>query len=73
MKGCHKTIVALYSLPNQLVRRPVAQRWHAGLAVWGSIPAGGEYLFNRKRSPIAHSLSLSPFHRPDMTKNRLKT
>ena len=54
---------------------PVAQwvkRWPTDLAVVSSSPARGEDLFNRKRSSIAHSLSLSSAHRPDMTEILLK-
>ena len=54
---------------------PVAQwvkRWPTDLAVVSSSPARGEDLFNRKRGSIAHSLSLSSDHRPDMTEILLK-
>ena len=54
---------------------PVAQwvkRWPTDLAVVSSSPARGEDLFNRKRGSIAHSLSLSSAHRPDMTEILLK-
>ena len=37
------------------------------LAFPGSIPASRRNLPNRKRSSIAHSLSLLPAQRPDMT------
>ena len=62
---------------------PVAQwvkRWPTDLAVPSSIPTRGEKktkerkknLLNRKRGSIAHSLSLSTSHRPDMTEILLK-
>ena len=54
---------------------PVAQwvkRWPTDLAVVISSPAKGEDLFNCKRSFVAHSLSLSSAHRPDMTEILLK-
>ena len=54
---------------------PVAQwvkRWPTDLAVVSSSPAWGEDLFSRKRVSIAHSLSLSSAHRPDMTEILLK-
>ena len=41
--------------------------WPTDLAVMGSIPAWGEDLFYRKRGSIAHSLSLSSTHHPDIT------
>ena len=53
-----------------IARSPVTQwvkRWPTDLVVPGSIPALGGDLFNRKRDSIAHSLSLSSVHRPDMT------
>ena len=43
---------------------------HIYLASPGSSLAGGGNLSNRKRGSIAHSLSLSPYRRPDMTKIR---
>ena len=52
---------------------PVAQwvkRWPTDLAVPSSIPTRG--LLNRKWGSIAHSLSLSTSHRPDMTEILLK-
>ena len=52
---------------------PVAQwikRWPTDLAVPGSIPTRG--FLDRKRGSIAHSLSLSSAHRPDMTEIPLK-
>ena len=39
----------------------------------GFDPRLGENLFKRKLGSIAHSLSLSRFHRPDMTEILLKT
>ena len=54
---------------------PVAQwvkRWPTDLAVVSSSPARGEDLFSCKRGSIAHSLSLSSAHRPDMTEILLK-
>ena len=42
------------------------KRWPTDLALSGSNPAEGN-IFNRKRCSIAHSLSLSNSHRPDMT------
>ena len=56
-------------------RAPAAQwvkRWPTDLAVPSSSPARGEDLFDHKRGSIAHSLSLSPTHRPDMTEILLK-
>ena len=57
-----------------LVGAPVAQwvkRWPTDLAdrVRSSLEGN---LLNRKRSSIAHSLSLSSKHRPDMTEILLK-
>ena len=43
------------------------KHWPADLAVTEASPALGGYLFNPKQGPIAHSLSLSPTHHPDMT------
>ena len=54
---------------------PIAQwvkRWPTDLAVPGSVLPKAEIFYNRKRSSIAHSLSLSSVHRPDMTKTLLK-
>ena len=54
---------------------PVVQwvkRWPTDLAVVSSSTARFEDLFNRKRGSIAHSLSLSSAHRPDMTEILLK-
>ena len=48
------------------------KRWPTDLVVVSSSPARGEDLFNRKRGSIAHSLSLSSAHRPDMTEILLK-
>ena len=48
------------------------KRWYTDLAGLGSIPAWDRNLSKRKRSSIAHSLSLSSNHRPDMTKILLK-
>ena len=47
------------------------KRWTTDLAVPSSIPTRGE-IFNRKPGSIAHSLSLSTSHRPDMTEILLK-
>ena len=58
-----------------LAGAPVAQwvkRWPTDLAVVSYSPARGEDLFNRKQGSIAHSLSLSSAHRPDMTEILLK-
>ena len=55
-------------------RSPVAQwveRWPADLAVLRSIP-GAANILNRNRGSIAHNISLSPFHLPDMTDITLK-
>ena len=43
------------------------KRWPTDLAVVSSSPARDEDLFNCERAPIAHSLSLSSAHHPDMT------
>ena len=54
---------------------PVAQKvkhWPAALAVLGLRPAGGENLFNQELGFIAHSLSFSSSHQPDMTEVLLK-
>ena len=50
---------------------PVAQ-WPTDLAVPVPIPASGGNVFSRKRGCIAHSLSLSSVHRPDLTETLLK-
>ena len=58
-----------------IIHSPVAQwfkRWPTDLEVTGSSPARCGNLSNRKRGSIAHSLSLSPNHRPDMTEILLK-
>ena len=57
------------------VAAPVAQwvkRWPTDVAVPGSIPALSVNLSNRKRGSIAHSFSLSSYHRPDITVILLK-
>ena len=54
---------------------PVAQQvkqWPADLVVPGLRPTQGGNLFNCKWGFIAHSLSLSPTHHPDMTEILLK-
>ena len=54
---------------------PVAQyveRWHTNLAVPSSSIAGGGDFYSCKRGSIAHSLSLSPVYRSDMTEILLK-
>ena len=54
----------------QYLLAPVGQwdkRWPANLAVADSIPG-----FNSKRGFIAHSLSLSPSHRPDTVEKERK-
>ena len=54
---------------------PVAQKvkhWPAALAVLGLRPAGGENLFNQDLGFIAHSLSFSSSHHPNMTEVLLK-
>ena len=48
------------------------KRWPPDLAFPGSLSAGGGILFKRKRGAIAHSLSLSLTHRPDMVEIQLK-
>ena len=48
------------------------KRWPTDLAVMSSLPARGEIFSNRKRGSIAHSLSLSTCHPPDMTEILLK-
>ena len=49
------------------------KRWPADLSVPGLSPASGLDFFNRKRDSVAHGLSLSLTHRPDMTKILLKS
>ena len=46
--------------------------WPADLVVQGSIPTLGENLLKSKLVYIAHSLSLSSTHRPDMIETQLK-
>ena len=56
-------------------KSPVAQwvkPWPADLVVVGSSPAGGGDLFNCNRGSIAHSLSISSTHHPDLTEILLK-
>ena len=60
----------LLLLIKNTVAAPVAQWvtcWPADLAVLSLSPTGGGNLFNRKWGSMAHSLSLSPTHCPDMT------
>ena len=63
------------TFPTITSNSPVAryvERSPAGLAVRGSRPAGCRNLFSRKRGFIAHNLSLSSIHNPDMTETLLK-
>ena len=63
-----KSTTAATLLSAAVYKRSVAQevrRWPIDLAVPGSRPACD--LFNCKRGSIAHSHSLLPDHRPDMT------
>ena len=55
---------------------PVVQwvkRWLTDLAVPSSIPARGEFFFNRERSSTTNTFSLSTSNRPDMTEILLKS
>ena len=66
-----KTLGRVLAFPGAPVAQWV-QRWPTDLAVVSSSLARGEDLFNRKRGSIAHSISLSSVHRPDMPKILLK-
>ena len=71
VKGSHSAIftLALGGLVAQWIRH-----WPVDLAVLGlsSPPPSGENLFNHKQGFIAHSLSLSSTHHPDITKVLMK-
>ena len=65
-----------FSIVNGTPIAMSVKRWTAAaaadLTVSSLSPALGGDLFNRKHDSIAHSLSLSPTHRSDMTEILLK-
>ena len=68
--GPDQTVMFAPTYVSQYIRALVGQRvkrWPSDIAVSVSSTARGGDLFNRKRGSIAHSLSLSPAHHPDMT------